>query len=43
MPATGAQAPQAVEGVTSAKVEIIWEPTWGMEMMSEDARLSLGF
>jgi FeS assembly SUF system protein len=32
----------AVEGVSSAKVEITWEPTWTPEMMSEAARLTLG-
>jgi FeS assembly SUF system protein len=32
----------AVPGVTSAKVEIVWEPTWTKEMMSEAAKLELG-
>jgi FeS assembly SUF system protein len=32
----------AVDGVSSAKVEITWEPTWTPEMMSEAARLTLG-
>jgi FeS assembly SUF system protein len=32
-----------VEGVVGAKVELVWEPTWTMEFMSEDARLELGF
>ena len=32
----------AVDGVTSAKVEITWEPPWDPEMMSEAARLELG-
>lgn len=32
----------AVPGVTDAKVEIVWEPTWTMEKMSEAARLQLG-
>jgi len=30
------------EGVGAVKVEITWEPTWTMEMMSEVARLELG-
>ncbi len=34
---------ETVEGVTGASVELVWEPTWTMEMMSEDARLELGF
>ena len=29
------------EGVTEAKVELVWEPTWTMEMISEAARLEL--
>ena len=33
----------AVEGVTSATVELVWEPTWVPEMMSEVARLELDF
>jgi FeS assembly SUF system protein len=28
--------------VKSASVELVWEPTWGREMMSEVARLELG-
>ena len=30
------------EGVREAAVEIVWEPTWGREMMSEAAALELG-
>jgi len=33
----------SVEGVRSAKAEIVWEPTWTKEMMSEVAKLQLGF
>ncbi len=33
----------SVDGVTGAKVELVWEPTWSMDMMSEDARMELGF
>jgi FeS assembly SUF system protein len=32
----------AVAGVTEAKVEIVWEPPWTKEMMSEAAKLQLG-
>lgn len=32
-----------VPGVTSARVELVWEPPWGKEMMSEAAKLRLGF
>jgi FeS assembly SUF system protein len=33
---------QAIPGVTSAKVDIVWEPVWTMDRMSEPARLKLG-
>jgi metal-sulfur cluster biosynthetic enzyme len=33
----------AVEGVTSAEVEVTWDPPWDPEMMSEAAKLELGF
>ncbi len=32
----------AVPGVTEAKVEIVWEPQWTKERMSEAAKLQLG-
>jgi len=32
----------AVPGVTDAKVEIVWEPTWTKDMMSDAAKLQLG-
>jgi FeS assembly SUF system protein len=31
-----------VEGVRSAKVELVWEPPWGKHLLSEAARLQLG-
>src|SRR6185503_4231883 len=33
---------QAVPGVTSATVELVWDPPWCMEKMSEGAKLQLG-
>jgi FeS assembly SUF system protein len=32
----------AVPGVTSANVELVWDPPWDMSRMSEEARLQLG-
>jgi FeS assembly SUF system protein len=32
----------AVPGVTSARVEVVWDPPWNPSMMSEAARLELG-
>jgi len=34
---------RAVEGVKAAKVEVVWEPPWGPDRMSEAAKLQLGF
>jgi FeS assembly SUF system protein len=31
-----------VEGVNEVKVELVWEPPWSLENMSEAARLQLG-
>ena len=33
----------SVDGVLSAKVEITFEPPWSQDMMSEEAKLELGF
>jgi FeS assembly SUF system protein len=33
----------AIEGIKSAKVNIVFEPAWDKEMMSEEAKLELGF
>jgi FeS assembly SUF system protein len=33
----------AVPGVKNASVRVVWEPAWNPSMMSEAARLELGF
>lgn len=33
----------SVEGVGSAKVHIVFDPPWDKDMMSEEAKLELGF
>jgi FeS assembly SUF system protein len=33
---------RGVEGVTSVMVELVWEPPWTMDHMSEAAKLQLG-
>lgn len=33
---------EAVEGVTSAHVELTWDPPWDPDMMSDAAKLDLG-
>ena len=37
------EAAEFVDGVTEASVEIVWEPPWTPDLMSEAARLELGF
>lgn len=32
-----------VEGIGDVKVALVWEPPWDMSMMSEAARLEMGF
>lgn len=34
---------KSVHGVRDVKVEIVWDPVWNPNMMSEAARLQLGF
>lgn len=34
---------KSVDGVSDATVEVVWDPPWNMEMMTESARLELGF
>ena len=34
---------KAIPGVTDAFVEIVWEPAWSKDRMSEAAKLQLGF
>ncbi len=37
------QAVAAVDGVRAARVDIVWEPEWTPDMMSEAAKLDLDF
>ena len=41
MPRTVAEAVAAVDGVGEVEVELVWEPAWSQDRMSEDARLAL--
>lgn len=41
-PATVEGAVRAVAGVTGASVELVWEPPWGPDRMTEAAKLQLG-
>jgi FeS assembly SUF system protein len=43
MPGWVADAVEPVAGVKSVNVKMTFDPPWGMEMMSDEARLELGF
>jgi metal-sulfur cluster biosynthetic enzyme len=41
-PATVEDAVKAVQGVHETRVDLVWEPQWSKDRMSEAARLELG-
>ena len=43
MPGWVAEAVEPLPGVRQVDVTLTWDPPWGMEMMSDEARLELGF
>ncbi|MEM1362434.1 MAG: SUF system Fe-S cluster assembly protein [Pseudomonadota bacterium] len=43
MPGWVADAVEPLPGVKTVNVQLTWDPPWGMEMMSDEARLELGF
>ena len=42
LPGEVAERVKGVAGVSDAKVEVVWEPAWDKDRMSEAARLQLG-
>lgn len=32
-----------IPGVTEARVEVVWDPPWNPDLMTEEAKLELGF
>ena len=42
LPGEVAEKVKAVPGVTDAKVEVVWDPAWTKDRMSEVAKLQLG-
>ncbi len=43
MPGWVADAVEPLDGVKQVDVALTWEPPWGMDMMTDEARLELGF
>ena len=42
LPGQVAEAAKTVAGVTDAKVDVVWEPGWTKDRMSDAAKLQLG-
>ncbi len=42
-PGTVEETLRAVPGVTDAHVELVWDPPWTQDRMTEEAKLELGF
>ncbi len=42
-PGTVEEAVRQVPGVSAARVELVWDPPWTPERMTEEAKLQLGF
>ncbi|MGF1660613.1 MAG: SUF system Fe-S cluster assembly protein [Rubrimonas sp.] len=43
MPGWVADAVLTVPGVRTTDVQLVWEPPWGMEKLTDEAKLELGF
>ena len=43
LPGEVEQKVRSVDGVKDASVELVWDPPWDKDMMSEAAMLKLGF
>ena len=43
MPGWVGSAVESVAGVSNVDVQMTFDPPWGMEMMSDEARLEMGF
>ena len=42
LPGQVADAVKAVAGIQDAKVELVWDPPWNQDRMSDEAKLTLG-
>jgi FeS assembly SUF system protein len=42
MPGWVAEAIEPIPGVSQVNVELVWEPPWGLDKLTDEARLELG-
>jgi len=43
LPSEVRQKVKDVEGINEVNINLVWEPPWNKDMMSEEAKLNLGF
>ncbi len=43
LPGEVRQKVKSVEGINEVNINLVWEPPWNKDMMSEEAKLNLGF
>ncbi|HVN79342.1 MAG TPA: SUF system Fe-S cluster assembly protein [Terriglobia bacterium] len=43
LPGEVEQKVQSIQGVNSVRVDLVWDPAWNPSMMTEAAKLQLGF
>lgn len=43
MPGWVAEAVEPIPGVKQVDVQLVWEPPWGLDKLSDEAKLELGF
>ena len=43
LPGEVKQKVKSIEGINEVNINLVWEPPWNKDMMSEEAKLNLGF
>ena len=43
LPGEVRQKVKDIEGINEVNINLVWEPPWNKDMMSEEAKLNLGF
>lgn len=43
LPGEVRQKIKSIEGLNEVKLNLVWEPPWNKDMMSDEAKLNLGF
>jgi FeS assembly SUF system protein len=43
LPGEVRQKVKSIEGINEVNINLVWEPPWNKDMMSDEAKLNLGF